>query len=155
MNLDNMHLDNRRRIEGLLFLVLFGLTIPAANWLIGHVGTSCARDGPCVIPVAPGIFAPSGVLMIGIALVLRDLVQRRLGIGVSLCAFVVVTMAMWALLSNALDLSLKGVDYVARIFLAPPPDAGQSTAQAYLHQRYVSSTETFAPVAILLLTLLA
>jgi len=79
----------------------------------------------------------------------------RLGIGVSLCAFVVVTMAIWALLSNALDLSLKDVDYVARIFLAPPPDAGQSTAQAYLHQRYVSSTETFAPVAILLLTLLA
>jgi uncharacterized PurR-regulated membrane protein YhhQ (DUF165 family) len=32
-----------------------------------------------VIPVAPGIVAPSGVLMIGLALVLRDLVQRRLG----------------------------------------------------------------------------
>ena len=32
-----------------------------------------------MIPVAPGIMAPSGVLMIGLALVLRDLVQRRLG----------------------------------------------------------------------------
>ena len=29
--------------------------------------------------MAPGLAAPSGVLMIGIALVLRDLVQRRLG----------------------------------------------------------------------------
>jgi len=98
MNLDNMHLDNRRRAEGLLFLVLFGLTIPAANWLIGHVGTACARDGPCVIPVAPGIFAPSGVLMIGIALVLRDLVQRRLGIGISTLA-VLAGAALSALLA--------------------------------------------------------
>ena len=32
--------------------------------------------------------APSGVLMIGLALVLRDLVQRRLGRGVSLAAVV-------------------------------------------------------------------
>ena len=36
-------------------------------------------NGPCLIPVAPGLDAPSGVLMIGLALVLRDLVQRRLG----------------------------------------------------------------------------
>ncbi len=79
----------------------------------------------------------------------------RLGIGVSLCAFVVMTMALWALLSNVLDLSLKGVGYLSEIFPSPPPLAGQSTAQAYLHQRYVSSTETFAPLAILLLTLLA
>jgi queuosine precursor transporter len=34
---------------------------------------------PCLVPVAPGLMAPSGVLMIGLALVLRDLVQRRLG----------------------------------------------------------------------------
>ena len=37
-------------------------------------------DGPCVIPVWPGMSAPSGVLAIGAALVLRDLVQRRLGV---------------------------------------------------------------------------
>ncbi len=59
---------------------LFALTIPAANWLIGHVGTACvAPHGPCVLPVAPGLMAPSGVMMVGVALVLRDLVQRRLG----------------------------------------------------------------------------
>jgi hypothetical protein len=83
----NEHANEKRRlIEGIVCLVLFGLTIPAANWLIGHAGTECAPHGPCLIPVAPGLMAPSGVTMIGIALVLRDLVQRRLGVGVSIVA---------------------------------------------------------------------
>ena len=68
------------RTEGFLYLLGFGLCIPLANWLIGNAGTFCVPDGPCLIPVAPGIMAPSGVLMIGLALVLRDLVQRRLGL---------------------------------------------------------------------------
>ena len=72
-------LERRRKFEGLLFLVGFGLSIPAANWLIGNAGVTCVPDGPCLIPVAPGLMAPSGVLMVGLALVLRDLVQRRLG----------------------------------------------------------------------------
>lgn len=72
--------DARRKIEGGIFLALFCLTIPAANWMIGHVGTFCIPNGPCVVPVAPGLMAPSGVLLIGAALVLRDLVQRRLGV---------------------------------------------------------------------------
>ncbi len=76
----------RQRREGFLFLIGFAACVPAANWLIGHVGTSCIPDGPCVIPVAPGIAAPSGVLMVGLALVLRDLVQRRLGLAWSLAA---------------------------------------------------------------------
>jgi uncharacterized PurR-regulated membrane protein YhhQ (DUF165 family) len=70
----------RARIEGFGYLTGFALCIPAANWLIGNVGTSCVPNGPCVIPVAPGLTAPSGVVMIGLALVLRDLVQRRLGL---------------------------------------------------------------------------
>ncbi len=72
--------EKRKNIEGAIFLVLFCLTIPAATWMIGHIGTVCVPDGPCLIPVAPAIMAPSGVLMVGLALVLRDLVQRRLGI---------------------------------------------------------------------------
>ena len=76
----------RRSIEGLVFLVLFVACIPAANWLILHVGTQCVPSGPCLIPVAPGLMAPSGVLMIGLALVLRDLVQRRLGLTWALVA---------------------------------------------------------------------
>jgi len=82
-------MDRRQNIEGYIFLVLFCLTIPAANWLIGHVGTVCVPNGPCLVPVAPGIMAPSGVLMIGLALVLRDLVQRRLGVEFGIGAIIV------------------------------------------------------------------
>lgn len=76
---------DQRRLEGFLFLTAFAACIPLANWMIGNVGTFCVpNNGPCLIPVAPAfsgkaITAPSGVLMIGFALVLRDLVQRRLG----------------------------------------------------------------------------
>lgn len=74
-----MSADARRRWEGWIFLLLFGLTVPAANFAITHLGNTCVPSGPCLVPVAPGLQAPSGVLMIGLALVLRDLVQRRLG----------------------------------------------------------------------------
>src|SRR5690349_4237993 len=76
----------RRRREGLLFLASFAACVPLANWLIGNVGTVCVPSGPCLIPVAPGLSAPSGVLAIGAALVLRDLVQRRLGLAWSALA---------------------------------------------------------------------
>jgi len=79
-------LEKRRVIEGLVFLTLFCLTVPAANWMILHVGTVCAPNAPCLIPVAPGLMAPSGVLMIGASFVLRDLVQRRLGLVASVAA---------------------------------------------------------------------
>jgi uncharacterized PurR-regulated membrane protein YhhQ (DUF165 family) len=79
----------RERIEGFFFLAGYAASIPAANVLIGHVGTACAPGGPCVIPVAPGVMAPSGVVMVGLALVLRDLVQRRLGKLWSLAAILV------------------------------------------------------------------
>ncbi|HXD12600.1 MAG TPA: VUT family protein [Xanthobacteraceae bacterium] len=86
--------ERRRRREGLIFLALFALTIPAANWMIGHLGTACvASHGPCVVPVAPGVVAPSGVMVVGIALVLRDLVQRRLGAGISAIAILIGTAA--------------------------------------------------------------
>jgi uncharacterized PurR-regulated membrane protein YhhQ (DUF165 family) len=73
-----MTLQDRKSLEGWIFLALFCLTIPAANWMIGHLGTHCA-NGVCTIPVGPSLLAPSGVVMVGAALVLRDLVQRRLG----------------------------------------------------------------------------
>ena len=73
-------------IEGIAYLAGFTACIPAANWLIGNLGTVCPPESPCLIPVAPGIMAPSGVIMVGIALVLRDLVQRRLGRWVAVVA---------------------------------------------------------------------
>ena len=58
---------------------IFAATIPAANWLIGNVGTTCIPNGPCLIPVGFGLMAPSGVLMIGLALVLRDWLHELAG----------------------------------------------------------------------------
>lgn len=69
-------------------LILFAATIPAANWLIGNVGTHCIPNGPCVIPVGFGLDAPSGVLMIGIALVLRDWLQELSNWVMALCAII-------------------------------------------------------------------
>jgi uncharacterized PurR-regulated membrane protein YhhQ (DUF165 family) len=69
-----------RMIEGVICLLAFVGSIPFANWLIGNVGTECVPQGPCVIPVFPGITAPSGVLVVGLAFVVRDLLQRRLGL---------------------------------------------------------------------------
>ena len=89
--------EARKLAEGVIFLIGFALTIPAANWLIGNAGTVCASpNGPCLIPVAPGLMAPSGVLMIGLALVLRDLVQRRLGVAYSIAAiFIGAAISSW------------------------------------------------------------
>jgi uncharacterized PurR-regulated membrane protein YhhQ (DUF165 family) len=93
--------EQQRSREGVAFLILFTLTIPLANWLIGHVGTSCVGpQGPCVVPVAPGLMAPSGVMMAGIALVLRDLVQRRLGTAISALA-IIIGSGLSALLAPA------------------------------------------------------
>ncbi|CAM5222859.1 beta-carotene 15,15'-monooxygenase [Bosea thiooxidans] len=84
--------DRQRLTEGAIALALFGLTIPVANWMIGNVGTACVPNGPCIVPVWPGIVAPSGVLMVGLALVLRDIVQRRLGALAGLGAIAVGTL---------------------------------------------------------------
>ena len=102
------------RTEGFVYLACFGLSIPAANWLIGNAGVICVPDGPCLIPVAPGLMAPSGVLMVGLALVLRDLVQRRLGF----------RWAVGAIFAGA----------VLSAFLAPPSLVLASTAAFLLSE---------------------
>ena len=83
-------------------IVAYIATIPAANFLIGHVGTVCIPQGPCLIPVAPGVLAPSGVLMIGAALLLRDLVQRQQGAGWSLACVGAGTVVSLAVATPAL-----------------------------------------------------
>ncbi|MCR6673275.1 VUT family protein [Devosia ginsengisoli] len=67
------------RTLGYAAVAAFAATVPLANWLIGNVGTECYPGGPCVIPVWPGVVAPSGVLMVGAALALRDAVHRLAG----------------------------------------------------------------------------
>ena len=75
----------RTRI-GLAAAAGFLASIPLANWMMLHVGTACVPQGPCLVPVAPGLLAPSGVLTVGAALVLRDVVQRCLGLTWGLAA---------------------------------------------------------------------
>ena len=86
-------------------IIAYVLTVPAANWLIQHIGTVCTDNGPCLIPVAPGVLAPSGVLMIGIALLLRDLVQRRYGATVSLACVASGTLLSFLLAPPALAIA--------------------------------------------------
>ena len=64
---------------GLISLVLFILTIPLGNWVVTNVGLVCDPHGPCLIPVWPGVWSPSAVMVAGLALVLRDAVQSILG----------------------------------------------------------------------------
>jgi len=87
-----------RRI-GILAGLLFLACVPLSNWMIQHVG-ACAPDGPCVLPVAPGLAAPSGVITVGVALVLRDLLQRCCG-------------TLWAVLAILLGAAFS-------LLLAPP-----------------------------------
>ena len=74
------------RVVGWGALAAFLLCVPLANWMVQHVGTVCPPDGPCLVPVAPGLMAPSGVVTVGAALVLRDVVQRYLGAAWGLAA---------------------------------------------------------------------
>ena len=80
--------------KGYIAVAAYAATIPAANWMIGNVGTFCVPDGPCLIPLGFGITAPSGVLMIGLALLLRDAVHETLG-------------ARWALYAIAVGAALS------------------------------------------------
>jgi|TARA_R100000084_G_C4601304_1_gene123369 hypothetical protein len=104
----------------LAYLILFLVTVPVANWMIGNVGTVCIPKGPCLIPVAPGLMAPSGVLLIGVALVLRDAVHEYFGskivlgailAGAALSAFVapaplVIASGVAFLLSELADMAV-------------------------------------------------
>lgn len=121
----------------LLKLIPFGLfaaTIPMANWLIGNVGTTCIPDGPCLIPVGFGLMAPSGVLMIGLALVLRDWLHEAAG-------------WMWALVA----VLFGGVLSLA---VSPPPIAIASAAAFTLAELadlgvYAKLRERGKPVAVI------
>lgn len=84
-------------IKKLTLVALYLATIPTANWMISNVGTQFFPGGPHTIPVGFGYSAPSGVLMIGIAMFLRDIVQntygktttlQAMGVGVILSYFI-------------------------------------------------------------------
>jgi uncharacterized PurR-regulated membrane protein YhhQ (DUF165 family) len=99
-------MDTALRIPvGLTAFVCFLASIPLANWMFGHVGTVCVPNGPCLVPVAPGLLAPSGVLTVGGALVFRDVVQRCLGLAWGLGAIAAGTALATLVAPTALVLA--------------------------------------------------
>lgn len=79
-----------------LLPLAFAACVPIANWLIENVGVTCVPEGPCLVPVAPGLDAPSGVIVIGVALVLRDFVHRYLGLKWSFAAILLgAILSFW------------------------------------------------------------
>lgn len=88
-----------------LVTAAFAATIPAANWLIGNVGTECIPNGPCLLPVGLGLTAPSGVLVVGAALVLRDMVHEAGGLKAALLAICIGGLLAWLFAPPALVLA--------------------------------------------------
>lgn len=103
---------------GYLALAGYAATIVAANYAIGHWGT-CSGQGPCVLPVGGGLYAPSGVLFVGAALFLRDLVQDHLGRRWTVAGILAGALLSWwvetpalALASGAAFLLSEAADYL-------------------------------------------
>ena len=88
---------SQRSFIGAIALLLFAATIPLANWLIGSVGVQFDPHGPHMVSVGFGLMAPSGVLVVGAALVLRDIVHERLGAVWALVAIAVGAVLSWFL----------------------------------------------------------
>ena len=110
------NLQNQQKREGIIFFLAFIATIFLANWFIRNIGTECHGD-VCLIPMWPtfGIgdgMVPSGVLWAGLALTLRDLVQRRLGFWWAWIA-VAVGAGLSAILDPRLALASAGAFFIA------------------------------------------
>lgn len=69
-----------RSIVGAVALAGFIATIFVANWLVTNVG---------LIDIGFGLIAPAGVLVVGVAFTLRDIVHRTLGAGAVIAAIIV------------------------------------------------------------------
>jgi uncharacterized PurR-regulated membrane protein YhhQ (DUF165 family) len=93
------------QLRSLALISAFAATVPLANWLIGNVGTECIPNGPCLIPVGFGLSAPSGVLVVGAALVLRDAVHEVSGVRGALAAIAIGGLASWLFAPPALVLA--------------------------------------------------
>lgn len=83
-------------------IAAFALTVPAANWLIGNVGIQFEPSGPHLIPVGFGLMAPSGVLMVGAGLVLRDIVHEIGGWRAAVVAILLGALLSWFVAAPAL-----------------------------------------------------
>lgn len=106
-----------KKISTITLFIGYLLTIPLANWFINNVGLTPFPGSPHLIPVGFGYQAPSGVLLIGLALFSRDLLQERAGkksvliaIGLGLLLSVLVNPAI-AFASGAAFLASELADF--------------------------------------------
>ena len=99
-----------------LALLLFALTMPLANYLIGNFGSECIPNGPCLIPVGFGLMAPSGVLVIGLALVLRDWLQELTSWKWSAFAVVIGGVLSWVTSDPFLAMASAAAFITAEMF---------------------------------------
>lgn len=111
-----MKLFNKHTVTA-VFFVLFLSMIPAANYTLLHLGTSCPANEPCVIPVwfSPVIYAPSGVLFAGLALVLRDILQRLAGLYLAVIAVIIGTVISYLYVNPALALAGCGAYFLSEM----------------------------------------
>ena len=87
----------------MIWAIAYLATMPIANWMVGNVG-DCTY-GPCVIPMGFGLSAPSGVLMVGASLFLRDAVQRNHGSIAALWCIILGCMVSFAIAPPSLVLA--------------------------------------------------
>jgi uncharacterized PurR-regulated membrane protein YhhQ (DUF165 family) len=103
------------KIRTALFALAFAATVPLSNWMLSNVG-ACGSEGPCLVPVLPGVWAPSAVLLVGVTLVLRDFVQRECGATVS--AGLILLGALLSLFVAAPGLAIaSGVAFLVSEFV--------------------------------------
>lgn len=80
---------------------LYLASVAAAAYAIVHIGQPAAfPGGPHTLPVWPGIAAPSGVYIVGITLVIRDLLQHRVS-KLAMLGLIIVGAILAAIFSPA------------------------------------------------------
>jgi uncharacterized PurR-regulated membrane protein YhhQ (DUF165 family) len=104
-----------RRATGAVAFVLYALTVVAANWFVQHVGAPTPGGGPHTIPVGFGYRAPSGVLWIGAAFTLRDVVQSLLGKRATIIAIVIGAGLSYTVVSPSLAFASASAFLVSEV----------------------------------------
>ena len=105
------------KVKATVAFCAFAACAPVANWMIGNVGACGA--GPCKLPVGFGLYAPSGALMIGAALALRDYLHELGG-----WRLVVPAIAVGAAMSFATAPAALALASMAALVLSEALDAG-------------------------------
>lgn len=97
----------KKLLLGVICFIVFLSMIPLAGYSLLNWGAICSPNGPCVISVwfYPLIHAPSGVLFAGLAFVFRDLLQRCLGLYISLLAVLIGTIISYVYVSQEIAIA--------------------------------------------------